>query len=86
MDDVKSHGPETLILHWEKDVVYDYGVHLYAGKGTLSTSGASVSVYSGNRFLEKIDVPEGSGNDRLWYVFSFINGIFLYLNVFSPGS
>ena len=83
IDDTTSYGPETVTLHWASGVEYHYFVHLYAGWGTLSTSGAKLKIYSGATLLWEISVPEGSGSSDYWDVFTFMDGEFTFINTFS---
>ena len=82
-DDVDGEGPETVTLQWREDVEYRYYVHLFAGEGTISGSGAKIQVYSGTTLLQTISVPEGSDTMRYWNVFSFKNGQVKVNNTFT---
>ncbi len=68
VDDTNGLGPETVTIGRLQPGQYVYAVHLYAGDGTLPTSGARVVVYQGNSVVQTFTAPSGSG--RWWYVFT----------------
>ncbi|WP_028246680.1 carboxypeptidase regulatory-like domain-containing protein [Pseudobutyrivibrio ruminis] len=73
VDDTTSYGPETVTLDAELDSPYYYYVHLYAGDGTIATSGAKVEVYKGTTLVRTFNAPS-VGEGRYWNVFALTDG------------
>ena len=69
-DDTTGYGPETVTISQRYPGIYTYAVYLYAGTGTLSTSGARVQVYGASGLTNQFYVP-ATGSGRWWYVFNF---------------
>ncbi|MDE6566893.1 MAG: cellulose binding domain-containing protein [Lachnospiraceae bacterium] len=72
VDNRFGYGPETITLQGIKPGIYDYYIHHYYGKGTLSDSNASVCLYQqGTEGMKRytFHVPEGSG--KYWSVYRF---------------
>jgi hypothetical protein len=72
LDDTTSYGPETVWFEQFFPGTYVYSVYLYAGEGTLNTSGAHVEVINTNGVVRSFNVPT-TGSGRWWNVFS-MNG------------
>lgn len=70
IDDVTSFGPETTTIHSRYPGAYVFAVYLFAGEGTLSTSGAKVRFYNESGLVAEYSVPV-TGTGRWWYVFDF---------------
>ena len=83
MDDLHSHGPETITFRWKEGADFKYYVHLFSGSGTLSTSEAKILIYGGNSLMYIVPVPEGSGDKLNWEVFTFRDGKFTFNNTFT---
>ena len=73
-DDTTSYGPEHITLNLTTGDPYYYYVYLYAGEGTLSGSGAKVTIHRGNVQLREFNVPANGGNGRYWNVFAIQDG------------
>lgn len=73
VDDTTSYGPETVTLNAELNTPYYYYVHLYAGEGTIATSGAKVEVYKGTTLVRTFNAPS-VGEGRYWNVFALSDG------------
>jgi PKD repeat protein len=63
-----SFGPETITIKQRFTGTYIYAAYLYAGNGSLTTSGARVQIYDSSGLLNNFDVPI-VGTGRWWYVF-----------------
>lgn len=75
LDDITSFGPETIMLNANTSDPYYYYIHLFAGSGTLPTSGAQIKVYHGADVVRTFHVPSTvDSNDRYWNVFAIVNG------------
>ena len=87
VDDIMSYGPETVTIRRRYNGKYSYAVHLFAGTGSLATSGARVWVYDANGFVASYAVPT-SGQGRWWYVFDLdgATGTLTPRNYFSQNS
>jgi hypothetical protein len=76
IDDVTSFGPETVTIAQLFEGTYLYAVHLFAGTGTIGTSGAVVEVYEGANLVNTFPVPTNlpwdpdNGQNVWWNVFS----------------
>lgn len=79
-DDVSSYGPETITLNTNTAEPYYYYVHHFSGNGTISTSGAKVTVYHGADPVRTFNVPIGYGDGVYWNVFAIVNGQFIVEN------
>lgn len=73
VDDTTSYGPETVTLNAELNTPYYYYVHLFAGEGTIATSGAKVEVYKGTTLVRTFNAPS-VGEGRYWNVFALSDG------------
>ncbi len=71
MDDTTGYGPETTTIFTEIDGTFTFYVYHFYGTGSLSESGATVSVYTGEALvpMRTYYVPQGSG--RYWNVFVY---------------
>lgn len=71
-DATTGYGPETTTLASAGRCtqvgccLVKFKVFLYAGEGTLSTSGASVAVYQGASLVQRLPVPTCLGSNRWW--------------------
>jgi len=69
-DDTSSYGPEIITVTALHDGVYRYSVHHYSGTSTISSSGASVSMFVDGLGIYSLTPPAGAAavNDvwRLW--------------------
>ena len=74
VDDRDAYGPETITLSQLQSGTYRYYVHDFSNRHSvsssgLSTSGATVTVYSGDGQAPQVfAVPAGTGN--VWHVFN----------------
>ncbi len=72
LDDVTSYGPETTTIYNPIEGIYTFYIYNYSGSPEMSTSGASVRVYTGNSnepaYVFNIPV-DTSG--RYWTVFTY---------------
>lgn len=72
LDDTSSYGPETTTIYNPIDGVYTYYIYNYSGSPSMSTSGATVQVYTGNNnepsYVFSIPV-QSSG--LFWTVFTY---------------
>lgn len=80
VDDTSSYGPETITLKTTTDSPYYYYIHRYAGSGSISTSGAQVKVYQGNRLVASFNAPTDQGEADYWNVFAINNGRIIVKN------
>jgi len=69
VDDRDSFGPETITIRELFEGTYRYGVHHFAGAGSLASSGARVSVFDSSGIIATFDVPT-QGNGEWWNVLS----------------
>ncbi len=84
VDDTNGYGPETLTIdniteEELKDYTFYYFVKLYAGEGSLLTSGARISIMFKDGTVKEFDVniateTELSDEDKIWNVFALKNG------------
>ena len=85
VDDTTSYGPENISVYQFTPVgsaVYKYYVYLYAGTGSLATSGARVSVQGPGTVLRNFTCPGGSSTARYWHVFNMTSaGTVIPVNV-----
>jgi hypothetical protein len=66
-DDTTSYGPEIITVTALHNGVYRYSVHHYAGVGTISSSGASVSMFVEGFGIYNLTPPAGAtGVDDVW--------------------
>ena len=79
IDDTTSFGPETVTIGQVQQGTYTYAVFLFAGSGTIGTSGAVVELYQGPNLLKTYPVPESP----LW---TDVNGAYRWWEVFTLGS
>lgn len=69
VDDTSSYGPETVTISNKLKGTYQYAIYLYAGKGTLGRSQATVELVKNGCEKEKFSVPT-SCNKKWWHVFN----------------
>ena len=74
VDDRDGYGPETTTLIPTTSSAYTFYVHQYSSGGAISTSGAQVKVYNGNRQIATYNAPTDQGTGRYWNVFSIKDG------------
>lgn len=79
-DDTTSYGPETITIY-DVNGTYDYYVHDYTESGTMSSSGAVVTVYQGSRVLQTVSICGGC--DNYWNVLHISGGSVSVVN--TPG-
>ncbi len=79
-DDTTSYGPEHITLVVTGDEAYYYYIHHFAGNGTISTSGAQITVEQGNTLVAVYNVPTDMGSDLYWNVFAIKNGQLITAN------
>ena len=66
-DDTSSYGPEIITVTALHNGVYRYSVHHYAGSGTISSSGASVSMFVEGFGIYNLTPPAGAtAVDDVW--------------------
>lgn len=82
-DDTNSYGPEHITLNTTNDAPYYYYIHRYAGSGTVSNSGAKITVEQGNVLIAEFNVPTNLGNEDYWNVFAIKNGELIVNNTFT---
>lgn len=72
LDDTTSYGPETTTIYKPIEGIYTFYVYHFAGSGSLSTSGASVKVYTGdnNEPAYVFNVPANQAG-YYWTVFTY---------------
>lgn len=73
-DDIESYGPEHITLKTTTKLPYYFYVHHYKGTGTISTSGAKVTVHQGNALIAEFNVPIEYSSDEYWNVFAIKDG------------
>lgn len=67
VDDVDGFGPETMTIGQLFQGTYHYYIHKYAGEGYISTSNATINIYSVSGLTHTINAPtNGTGN--YWHV------------------
>jgi hypothetical protein len=71
VDETDGFGPETITIHRQFTGSYCFSVHLYAGSGSLGTSGAQVRVFRGSQQVAAFTAPNTT--NRVWTVFA-LNG------------
>lgn len=74
VDDTTSYGPETITLLTLQDNPYYCFIHHYSGYGTLTTSSASVQVYSGSQLVASFAVPNIESDGVIWNIFAIVDG------------
>ncbi|XKH50521.1 cell wall-binding repeat-containing protein [Chryseomicrobium palamuruense] len=84
IDDTDSFGPETVTLYSPRDGKFEYFVHDYSAyndttSNELSSSEATVHVYSENRLVRTFYVPTNK-TGIIWNVFKLENGIIIPVN------
>ena len=84
IDDTSSYGPETITIRNLNSGNYKYFVHDYTNAHSntsnwLSNSGATVTVYKGNRILGSYTIDKGIPS-TIWEVFEIKNGELFILN------
>ena len=77
-----GNGPETMIITNPGSTTYTYSVRNYSGSPSITTSGATVTVYKGNTVVATYRVPT-SGEGLVWNVFSIQNGQITTINTIS---
>lgn len=83
VDDRFSYGPETITLNVTTETPYYYYVYRYAGRGTLSSSDAKVTVYKRGKNIGTFNVPTNQGGGDYWNVFAIVNGELIVKNTIS---
>ena len=68
VDETGGFGPETITIHRQFTGSYCFSVHLYAGSGSLGTSGAQVRVFRGSQQVAAFPAPNTT--NRVWTVFA----------------
>ena len=82
-DDRYSYGPEHITLKTNNDSPYYYFVKKYKGTGSLSESGAKVTIEQGNILIAEFYVPTNLGKEDCWNVFAIKNGELIIRNTIS---
>lgn len=77
VDDTDGYGPETTTLY-DINGVYEFVVVDFTGSGTMSSSGAKVTIYSGNSVVAVIDICSGLENG--WKVCKIDHGNVTVIN------
>ncbi|MCD4723754.1 MAG: choice-of-anchor J domain-containing protein [Bacteroidales bacterium] len=78
-DDVTGYGPETTTIYQFFDGTYHFYIHLYAGTGTITTSGAVVQIYNESGLIYTLQAPT-TGTGDYWYV-GTVDGASQALNI-----
>lgn len=71
LDDTNGFGPETTTIY-DAGGSYYFGVHHFSGMGSLSSSGAEVTIYLPGQSPVTVQAPQGSG--YFWSVCRIENG------------
>ena len=79
-DDIESYGPEHITLKTTTKLPYYFYVHQFSSGGTLSASGAKVTIHQGNALIAEFNVPIGDSSDEYWNVFAIKNGEVIAMN------
>lgn len=76
VDDRNGYGPETTTVDLSKLPAGDYlyYIHHYSGSGSITTSGASIKVYNGDRLIKTYYADQSTVVGKDWSVFS-INSV-----------
>lgn len=82
-DDTDGEGPEHITLKATSSEPYYYYIHLFAGTGTIATSGASIKVECGGTHVKTFHVPSNIGTDLYWNVFAIKDGQIITKNTMS---
>ncbi|QTA86528.1 YfaP family protein [Desulfonema magnum] len=69
VDDTSSYGPETVTISNKLKGTYQYAIYLYAGRGTLGRSQATVELVTNGCEKQKFSVPTNC-NKKWWHVFN----------------
>ena len=83
VDDTTSFGPEVVTLTASEAQNYYYYVHLYAGIGTIPTSGARIEVRYEGKLIRTFNISESFENKRYWNVFAIKDGRLVVKNTMS---
>ncbi|MBU4352895.1 MAG: carboxypeptidase regulatory-like domain-containing protein [Nanoarchaeota archaeon] len=91
VDDTSSYGPETITITEVSSGTYTYAVKHYNGSGKITTSGATVKIYtdSGNIRTYEVDLNASCGDiGWYWTVFELNGnfGIITTINTFDSSS
>lgn len=87
VDDVTSYGPEHITIKQAFPGEYIYAIHHWAGDSTITTSGATVRLYTYGNLNRTFTVPNvPSQPDYWWHVFKLnaVTGEVTVLNLISP--
>jgi len=82
-DDIESYGPEHITLSTTTDLPYYFYVHHYGGSGSLSSSGANITIHQGNALIAEFNVPSDYWDEAYWNVFAIKNGEIIFNNTLS---
>lgn len=75
VDDTSGYGPETITISPSGLTgSYTYYIYNYTGTGSFSGAGATAELYYGDKLVETVSVPSGSGSGRYWSLFKFEDG------------
>lgn len=77
VDDRDGYGPETTTLY-DVNGVYEFVVVDFTGSGTMSSSGAKVTIYSGSSVVATVDICSGLENG--WTVCKIDHGNVTVIN------
>ncbi len=97
IDDTTSYGPETITVFLNVQggnfsyLIHDYSNRSSTNSTSMSNSGATVSVYSGNTLLRVFNVPTNTVG-TVWHVFDYdattgtLVGVNEFFNQSDPGA
>lgn len=75
VDDTNGYGPEVITISPSGlNGSYTYYIYNYTGSGTFEGAGATVDLYYGDKLVQSVSVPSGSGSGRYWSLFKFVDG------------
>ena len=85
-DDTNSYGPEHITLKTTTNEPYYYYIYKYAGSGTVTTSGAKITIHQGNRLIAEYNVPIDLGSENYWNVFAIKDGQLITKNTITSSA
>ena len=83
VDDREGNGREVITLTPEARKPFYFYVHRFTDDGTISTSGAQVTVFKGSQRIRAISVPINGADMPCWNVFALRDGEIILRNTFT---
>lgn len=71
VDDVSGYGPETITVKQLLNGTYQFWVDNYSDTPDITTSGATVKLYSGATLVRTFTIPATPTGNGAWHVFDF---------------